>query len=752
MTTIRNVQAEVEAKGVIVGRTCSAVLLVLSVAALAACSSSGTGVASTSAPPGTAGATGQVGGSGGGGPTGAGQGLGGGVAPTFGKIAEISGNTFQVQSATAQTAVKVTPKTVYTERATTSASAVQVGQCIVAAAAPPASGTSSSAVASPGASRTTPTTLAAATVLISTPVKGSCARGGVGRGVGTGTGPRTGSFPTGARPSGAPTAGGGRFNRIAAALSGKVTAVDGDTITVLVTPRRPAGQSSATPTSSTVTTTPATVFSRTVAATKAALKVGLCAQALGAAGSTRGSHGDAGEPQSAGRRAVPWRIRIRPALMSGSRTARRARLRRRRRATVVTVTSIALAGAGGIAWAVTRSSQPIYRLASVRTATVQQTVTTTGTVSTVNQASPAFSIGGVVTSVRVRVGSQVRAGQTLATLDRSSLDQAVQSAQAAAARASQTLAVDEAAQALTSATSDSPTTSSTGNIAVRDTTIRTPSSRPAARGNVPTAVPSSSAATSSPNSRRTSGAGAGPGSTALTPLIAAVGAAQVKVTGDQHSLDLDGDVAAADRTVLAERSACQAILGVTTAPTPSPSSSPAAWSSSRPKAPAPSDIAPSDPVPSLITTTPPGSGVSGEMTSCQSSIDAVRAEFRAHRAIGHRLPPGGRNRTRPSGPSSAAGRHVTDWPRHRISRRGTSHRQPNRWGPLPARDTIRRSTGLRACRHGHDQISRQHRRFENGQDGRRWFRDGRFADRIKRHGRRDHRRAARCRSEGDRCG
>lgn len=125
-----------------------------------------------------------------------------------------------------------------------------------------------------------------------------------------------------------------------------------------------------------------------------------------------------------------------------------------RGALVVGVVVVVAVG-GGVAYAMTGKSGPRYRLATVTTATVQQTVQTSGTISTVDQASLDFPVAGEVATVPVQVGDTVRAGQTVATLDRTSLDQVVQAAQATAASARQTLANDEAAQSGSTTTTDS---------------------------------------------------------------------------------------------------------------------------------------------------------------------------------------------------------------------------------------------------------------------------------------------------------
>ena len=106
---------------------------------------------------------------------------------------------------------------------------------------------------------------------------------------------------------------------------------------------------------------------------------------------------------------------------------------------------VVLAG-GGVAWAQTRSSGPAYRLATVSRSNVAQTITEVGTISSVNQRSVSFPVAGTVKTVTATLGDTVNAGQTLATLDTTSLTEAVESANGTLASARQRLADDEASE------------------------------------------------------------------------------------------------------------------------------------------------------------------------------------------------------------------------------------------------------------------------------------------------------------------
>jgi len=192
-----------------------------------------------------------------------------------GLIAEIDANTVQVQSqSNGQVAVVVTSKTTYTQTLAATLADVQVGGCVLATAP------SSSANSANGA--TPPTSITASAVMITAPVQGSCNRGAGFGGAGGTRVPtdRPSDLPT-SLPSGRPS--GTRTGNFLAA-SGQVTAVNGKVITVQAE-RRTAGSSTSTTYTAIVTTPSSTTFTKTAAATRSALKVGLCMSAAGTTGS-----------------------------------------------------------------------------------------------------------------------------------------------------------------------------------------------------------------------------------------------------------------------------------------------------------------------------------------------------------------------------------------------------------------------------------------------------------------------------------
>jgi len=203
-----------------------------------------------------------------------------------------------------------------------------------------------------------------------------------------------------------------------------------------------------------------------------------------------------------------------------------------------------VAAGGGAAWALTGDDGPSYRLATVTRSTVTQTVTTTGTIAAVNSARLRFPVSGTVEDVDVAVGDHVSAGQTVASLDTTELEQQLQAAQAAAAAARQTLANDTAAQASGDSSGDSADSSADG-----------------------------SASTDSASATRLEVAPTGdkPSGPSTAQLVTAVRQAQQKLLDDQHAADLDADVVVADQAVLAENDACTALLTPTeSSTTPAP--------------------------------------------------------------------------------------------------------------------------------------------------------------------------------------
>ncbi len=86
----------------------------------------------------------------------------------------------------------------------------------------------------------------------------------------------------------------------------------------------------------------------------------------------------------------------------------------------------------------------------VTTGTIQQTVTSSGTIEPASQANLNFAVSGLVTAVDVKAGQTVTAGQVLATVDTTALTEEVNAAQAQLSSAEDRLSSDESSDASTS--------------------------------------------------------------------------------------------------------------------------------------------------------------------------------------------------------------------------------------------------------------------------------------------------------------
>jgi macrolide-specific efflux system membrane fusion protein len=86
------------------------------------------------------------------------------------------------------------------------------------------------------------------------------------------------------------------------------------------------------------------------------------------------------------------------------------------------------------AWGVTRSggtaAAATSRVVTISAGTLEQTVSSTGTIAPAQKADLSFGVAGTVTSVAAKVGKKVKKGQTLARIDTAALERAVTTAQA----------------------------------------------------------------------------------------------------------------------------------------------------------------------------------------------------------------------------------------------------------------------------------------------------------------------------------
>ncbi|MGH3274385.1 MAG: HlyD family efflux transporter periplasmic adaptor subunit [Streptosporangiaceae bacterium] len=143
--------------------------------------------------------------------------------------------------------------------------------------------------------------------------------------------------------------------------------------------------------------------------------------------------------------------------------SRRPGTRRLRRLAVLGISGlVVVAGAGTTYATVSSSSGPAYRLASVTPAQVTAALDVVGTLNPVQQADVPFAVSGTVTSVAVKGGQQVTAGQKLGSLSKASLKAGLTAAQAAVAHADLQVSNDIANQDTAASGSGSGSASGSG--------------------------------------------------------------------------------------------------------------------------------------------------------------------------------------------------------------------------------------------------------------------------------------------------
>ncbi len=149
----------------------------------------------------------------------------------------------------------------------------------------------------------------------------------------------------------------------------------------------------------------------------------------------------------------------------------RRRRRNQKRVSVVVGAAVVAVGIGlGVAKA-QASTGPSYRTIAATTGGATRTLTASGTVEPVNQAQASFQVAGSVAAVEVAVGQHVTAGQTLATLDTSALQQQLTMAQANLDTAQARLTEDESGQASSSSSSGSSSAQTASATSGAGTTV-----------------------------------------------------------------------------------------------------------------------------------------------------------------------------------------------------------------------------------------------------------------------------------------
>jgi multidrug efflux pump subunit AcrA (membrane-fusion protein) len=247
--------------------------------------------------------------------------------------------------------------------------------------------------------------------------------------------------------------------------------------------------------------------------------------------------------------------------------SRRRRRARRRRAIALAVGVAVVATGSAVGIAATSGNGPARRLATVARASVTQTVESSGTVTSSLKLTPSFSTTGTVKSVDVQVGDTVRKGQALASLDTTSLQADVDSANSTLANAKQQLEADKTGQ-----TSVTPNNSNNSSASAKSSDV-TPLSLDAQEISSPT-----------PSTTATAAPSAQPTSSDLSGLIRQVEAAQTAVITAQQHVDaaqaeidtaqqaVDADVTQNTKLRDAQHAAC-ATSGESPSPSPSESSS-----------------------------------------------------------------------------------------------------------------------------------------------------------------------------------
>ncbi|WP_028658878.1 DUF5666 domain-containing protein [Nocardioides insulae] len=217
-----------------------------------------------------------------------------------GEVAAIDGRTLQVQNDTdGQVAITVTDATTLTRQVAARRSALQVGPCVRVTPQSSASTEESS-----GSQVSEGDAVIAATVASSAAQEdGSCSGDMSGMGGGPGGGRGAGEAPEDAQPPSEPPSdlpengeeGAGGPSRMVRGLSGAITEVSGDTLTLAVQAMARPGSTSGSASGSesgsgpvgagtstvTVTLTPRTAYTRTIEASTADLAIGQCVSATG---------------------------------------------------------------------------------------------------------------------------------------------------------------------------------------------------------------------------------------------------------------------------------------------------------------------------------------------------------------------------------------------------------------------------------------------------------------------------------------
>ncbi len=237
---------------------------------------------------------------------------------------------------------------------------------------------------------------------------------------------------------------------------------------------------------------------------------------------------------------------------------RRPRQVRQRRRRTIAIGVVAAAGTGiGLGVSAATAQGPIaYPTAVVSVSSVNRTLDVSGVLQPVTDAAAVFQISGTVASVNVTKGQKVTAGQTIATLDPTSLQAIVTEAQDTLNSAEAKLREDEL--------DESSSSTSTGGSSTQTASV--PAATTAADTQPVSAAPYMLTSASIPSGTAPGGSESSDGS---------VSQDQQAVVTDQHTVDTDLETAAADLAAMQKTCAS----GGGTAPTTSSTSTTVASSS-----------------------------------------------------------------------------------------------------------------------------------------------------------------------------
>jgi membrane fusion protein, macrolide-specific efflux system len=152
---------------------------------------------------------------------------------------------------------------------------------------------------------------------------------------------------------------------------------------------------------------------------------------------------------------------------------------RRYRWPIVGVAVVVIAAAVGLTLWLTSGSSAAPGLtvttvtATAKTGTIQQTVASSGTLEPASQSDENFAVSGTVTSVNVKAGQTVTAGQVLATVSTTALTEDVNAAEAQVTAAEDKLSSDESSGASASSvdSDEASVTSAESSLATAQTNL-----------------------------------------------------------------------------------------------------------------------------------------------------------------------------------------------------------------------------------------------------------------------------------------